>query len=752
MTARLLSAALAVVTLTAFSHAQTGKSAIAVPANPTSSMVHDTGQTPNILFIIMDDVGIDQMQVFGYGGGTASATPNIDTIAHAGLRFRNVWAMPECSPSRAIYFEGRFPLRTNIYNAILSIDLANSQLSPYEVTTPNVLRTVGYSSALFGKFHLGGGSAVTNPYNPYGQGTPHAAGFDYFDGFLEGAPYPIDNTIGGEFPINHTNGSGPFSCGFVPAAKDGGADFGTCRFADGSCLPISKDATHPTPGRSCLEQGGLFVPKQRSCNTAPPSTLDFVNHANAYYVWYRVINKPDGTVVTVPLTDRNSRRYVSDVTTETAVNWINAQNAQQKPWMATVSYANIHSPYQQPPSYLLPPGEADASGLQCTGNSTKNLFALRNISNQMLEAMDTEIGQVMVKSGLATFNQDGSLNYQPEKTNTMVVIVGDNGTYAPSVKLPFDPNLSKGTVYQTGVWVPLIVAGPMVVAPDREVKAMINIADLFQLFGDFAGVDVHQANVDPHKIDSVAMLPYLTNPSQSDIRQSNFTQTQSNIHFENKPPPPCVIAFTQPASCVQIFPQQKLCEFEGGTWYGPGAPQVFNDCCAVANANPPGTIGLLPNSQMATRNGSYKLIQQEKQDCSTNQPYNTTEFYRIDELPVAPRIDFPQLALCVNDPSTNTQNCPSTLTLTETAAYNRLVAAMDNVVHSQPKPFPCPGDGNEDMQIDNLDVTDWQFYSTFNGGGSSWYDFNFDGFTNPADLYIIMHGTDGQQPFPRPCQ
>jgi hypothetical protein len=77
---------------------------------------------------------------------------------------------------------------------------------------------------------------------------------------------------------------------------------------------------------------------------------------------------------------------------------------------------------------------------------------------------------------------------------------------------------------------------------------------------------------------------------------------------------------------------------------------------------------------------------------------------------------------------------------------------MDNVVHSQPKPFPCPGDGNEDMQIDNLDVTDWQYFSTFNNGGSSWYDFNFDGFTNSADLDIIMHGTDGQQPFPRPCQ
>src|SRR5690242_2054369 len=77
-------------------------------------------QRPNILFIIMDDVGIDQLRSFGYGGLTPPKTPAIDAVAHAGIRFRNVWAMPECSPSRAVFFEGRYPLRTNIYTAILA--------------------------------------------------------------------------------------------------------------------------------------------------------------------------------------------------------------------------------------------------------------------------------------------------------------------------------------------------------------------------------------------------------------------------------------------------------------------------------------------------------------------------------------------------------------------------------------------------------------------------------------------------------
>src|SRR4051794_39749300 len=127
-------------------------------------------QHPNILFIVMDDVGIDQLRSFGYGGGaTPPRTPVLDVVGHQGVRFRNVWAMPECSPSRAMFFEGRYPLRTNIFTAILTTDLANSQVSPFEMTTPKVLRHANYKSALFGKFHLAG---PTN--DPYGDGTPNA--------------------------------------------------------------------------------------------------------------------------------------------------------------------------------------------------------------------------------------------------------------------------------------------------------------------------------------------------------------------------------------------------------------------------------------------------------------------------------------------------------------------------------------------------------------------------------------------------
>src|SRR5207237_10408944 len=63
-------------------------------------------EPPNILFIIMDDVGIDQLQAFNPLARVA--TPNIDTVIAHGVRFTRDWTMPECSPSRACFFTGRY--------------------------------------------------------------------------------------------------------------------------------------------------------------------------------------------------------------------------------------------------------------------------------------------------------------------------------------------------------------------------------------------------------------------------------------------------------------------------------------------------------------------------------------------------------------------------------------------------------------------------------------------------------------------
>jgi len=692
---------------------------------------------PNILFIIMDDVGIDQLPIFGYGGVDPAATPNIDAIAQAGVRFRNVWAMPECSPSRAVFFEGRYPLRTNVFSAILADDLANSQVSPFEVTTPRLLKTRGYDSGEFGKFHLG-----EPTLNPYKDGLVHSLGWDYFDGFLQGAAPPIDTTAGGIGAVGE-NGNGPYTCGFVPNKIDGGADTGSCRFVDNSCQDLSVTAATPTPGLSCLQQGGVFVP-ENTCQQQPPDGLSFQLY-NGYYVWPRVINHPDGQVDTFKFT----RGFVAEAATNSAISWINSEQNANKNWMATMAFPQIHTPYQQVPESLLAPGSVVPGNLNCTGNLLNNFVAYHLLSNQMLESMDTEIGRLLVQTGLASYNADGSLNYQPQNTNTMVVLIGDNGTYAFGVKPPFNPSRAKGFVYQTGVWVPLIIAGPLVSSPNREVKSMVNVADLYQLFGEIAGIDVHKAVPYYHMVDSVGMLSYLTNPNQSSMRQTNFTQTGRNLHVNA--PPPCVLQTSPaaPGQCLQLMNTEDICHDEGGLWYGdpndtPNG-KTYQNCCEVQadTSLPPPTVEIFPDYQNAIRDDTYKVVQVLQPDCS--QPpdkhgnFNDiayTEFYQIDEAPHTPMLDNKNLVLCSDNPSTPGEPCPSeNLTSDQVTVYNNLSSQMSQILGSE---SACPGDGNEDKIVNGQDKQLWKFFNALAMGGSSWYDFDLDGQTDFNDLAIIQ--------------
>src|SRR5690606_36719862 len=91
---------------------------------------------PNILLIVVDDAGVEQFEVFGYGGAVPAETGNINAIAEAGVRFPNTWSMPTCSPTRSTFFNGLYPFRSGVRNAVVSTDPANSQPSHYALSTP----------------------------------------------------------------------------------------------------------------------------------------------------------------------------------------------------------------------------------------------------------------------------------------------------------------------------------------------------------------------------------------------------------------------------------------------------------------------------------------------------------------------------------------------------------------------------------------------------------------------------------------
>ena len=136
------------------------------PAAPTNK--------PNILIILADDLGRGDYSGFGTKD---IRTPNIDRIGREGITFQNFRANSSvCSPSRAALLTGCYPDRVGVPGVIREETPDNSwgYLTARATLLPQLLRPVGYQSAIIGKWHLGIGS----------PNTPTERGFDFFEGFL----------------------------------------------------------------------------------------------------------------------------------------------------------------------------------------------------------------------------------------------------------------------------------------------------------------------------------------------------------------------------------------------------------------------------------------------------------------------------------------------------------------------------------------------------------------------------------------
>ena len=68
---------------------------------------------PNILFIMVDDLGKDWISCYG---GDNIETPHIDALAAGGIKFNNAWSMPQCTPTRVTLLTGQYPCRTGWVN------------------------------------------------------------------------------------------------------------------------------------------------------------------------------------------------------------------------------------------------------------------------------------------------------------------------------------------------------------------------------------------------------------------------------------------------------------------------------------------------------------------------------------------------------------------------------------------------------------------------------------------------------------
>lgn len=197
-----------------------------------------------------------------------------------------------------------------------------------------------------------------------------------------------------------------------------------------------------------------------------------------------------------------SNNYLTTETTKDAINWLTGQG--NKPFFLWLAYNAPHSPFHLPPDSLH--SYDNLSGTQTHINQNPTLYF-----KAMAESLDYEIGKLF--SWLKANNK-----YE----TTDIIFIGDNGSEERVSQGPADR--SKGSVYENGIHVPFIIAGPSVVRPGRVSNALVCVQDIFATVLELGGFTNWTSAIPVNRdIDSKSMLPVLKN-QVTDVRTTAYTE------------------------------------------------------------------------------------------------------------------------------------------------------------------------------------------------------------------------------------
>lgn len=182
--------------------------------------------------------------------------------------------------------------------------------------------------------------------------------------------------------------------------------------------------------------------------------------------------------------------YSTSVFTDRAIEWTQAQ---QKPWFLWLAYNAPHTPFHVPPAGLL------HSSIGLADDEAEIRRNPLPYFNAMLEAMDSEIGRLLESMPAEV------------RRNTVVMFIGDNGSPNQVARSLYGDRGAKGSIFEGGTHVPLIIQGPGVAAGRSD--ALVNSTDLFSTIAALSGAH-------PQMSDAADLAPLLAGGPSGRIRHT----------------------------------------------------------------------------------------------------------------------------------------------------------------------------------------------------------------------------------------
>nr|XP_019570134.1 PREDICTED: arylsulfatase E [Rhinolophus sinicus]XP_019570135.1 PREDICTED: arylsulfatase E [Rhinolophus sinicus] len=429
-----------------------------------------SGSRPNILLLMADDLGIADV---GCYGNTTIRTPNINRLAAGGVRLtQHLAAASMCTPSRAAFLTGRYPIRSGMVSSngyrVLQWTAASGGLPTNETTFAKILQDKGYATGLIGKWHLGLNCESSDDHCHH----PLHHGFDHFYGMpftLMGdcAQWDVSEKRAGlERKLN--------LCFHLVA-------FAALTLTAGKLTRLLSVSWTPAIWSTIV----AILLLTTSYSVGP-----LIVHADCFLMRNHSITEQPMHF------QRTTSRFLQEVSSFVRRN-------KQRPFLLFVSFLHVHTPLVTTEKFL---------GTSLHGLYGDNVEEMDWMVGRVLDALDTE---GLTNRTLVYFTSDHGGSLESQLGNNQYG--GWNGIYQGG----------KGMGgWEGGIRVPGIVRWPGVLPAGRVIQEPTSLMDVFPTVVQLAGGQVPQDRV----IDGRDLLPLLLGKAQHSDHEFLLHYCESFLH------------------------------------------------------------------------------------------------------------------------------------------------------------------------------------------------------------------------------